>query len=251
MGIVSGLSLIKWFPTKSASFFVQVLEIRQTSNDFDSIHETRSGGDCPGRNSFACINDQDTDQHSWWNTQNSTERVYFIVDGKGTEKGNITIEWTIRNSSCAAVTDLAAEVSPIQSTTAGEPNAFTPPNPCDDNADREQPPPWPPIFNSNAPEKIFSADVPPNFVFWARQTTNNFDAIQVLRWGGACPGDNAVACSNDRPDFLGRHVWINDQTTTERAFFIVDGSWTRSGDFTIEWELKASTPQGTSLDVQC
>ena len=58
-----------------------IFTARQTVNDYDSMHETRWGGDCPGANVVSCTDDSDTDEHSWTNDQGSTERVYFIVDG--------------------------------------------------------------------------------------------------------------------------------------------------------------------------
>ena len=58
-----------------------IFTARQTVNDYDSMHETRWGGDCPGANVVTCTDDSDDLAHTWTNDQGSTERVYFIVDG--------------------------------------------------------------------------------------------------------------------------------------------------------------------------
>jgi predicted outer membrane repeat protein len=41
----------------------------QTSSTFNSKHETRWGGDCPGHTSVTCTDDPDTGSHAWTNTE--------------------------------------------------------------------------------------------------------------------------------------------------------------------------------------
>lgn len=115
----------------------------------------------------------DTEPHTVRNDQPSTERVFIIVDGWSSASGDFTIQWMVRDHSCDTATNLATVASPLDSSTVGQHNDFTPPSPCDGDDS---------TVTSQAPEKMFVVSVPPNFVFWARQKINNFDSIQVTRW---------------------------------------------------------------------
>merc|ERR1712118_169376 len=65
-----------------------------THNDYDSRHDTRWGGACPGTNIVQCTDAPDTAFHTWRNDQGTTQRVYFIVDAFGDDAGMFTIYWT-------------------------------------------------------------------------------------------------------------------------------------------------------------
>jgi hypothetical protein len=67
--------------------------IAQHTNSYDSRHETKWGGACPGTTSVQCTDDPDTLEHSWINTVGSTQRVYFIVDAFSSGSGTFTITW--------------------------------------------------------------------------------------------------------------------------------------------------------------
>jgi len=82
-------------------FYVEVLPggeltIGMTSNTYDSRHETRWGGSCPGDNPIACTDDPDTLQHSWTNTQGSTQTAFFIVDAYSSGSGDFVLAWNVR-----------------------------------------------------------------------------------------------------------------------------------------------------------
>lgn len=83
-------------------------------------------------------------------------------------------------------------------------------------------------------EVVFMMDVPTNGIFAIRQTTNDYDSMHETRWGGDCPGDNVVACTDDADET--QHTLTNDQGRTERVYFIVD-AYSGAGEFTIEWSL--------------
>lgn len=130
-----------------------------------------------------------------------------------------------------AAVDLTAETSPLTSSTAGQADNFE--SDCSGTS-------------SAAPDRIYFADVPPGSMFWARQTYDEFSAVQETRRGGDCPGATVIACTRTS-NWFARHVWINDRNATERVFFIIDGwSATESGNFTIEWSLRKYAPQGTT-----
>ncbi|EOD22904.1 hypothetical protein EMIHUDRAFT_195332 [Emiliania huxleyi CCMP1516] len=79
-------------------FYVEVpaggeLTIGMTSNTYDSRHETRWGGSCPGANLVACTDDPDTLQHLWINTQGSTQTAFFIVDAYSSGSGDFVLAW--------------------------------------------------------------------------------------------------------------------------------------------------------------
>ena len=80
------------------------LTIHQTANDFNSRHQTKWGGACPGANLVACTDDPDETEHAWTNTESSVQPVYFMVDGSGNHfqngayspaSGTFYIDWHI------------------------------------------------------------------------------------------------------------------------------------------------------------
>lgn len=73
----------------------QELSIWQSSNNYDSMHQLRRGGECPGEAVVACTDDPDTRAHSWLNTDSSPQRVYFIVSGYGSSRGAFTLRWEV------------------------------------------------------------------------------------------------------------------------------------------------------------
>ena len=46
-------------------------------------------------------------------------------------------------------------------------------------------------------ELIFMMDVPAGSIFTARQIVNDYDSMHETRWGGDCPGDNVMQCTDD------------------------------------------------------
>ena len=97
------------------------LNIGMDSNAYDSIHETRWGGDCPGQNLVACTDDPDTVRHSWANDQSTAQTVYFIIDAfSSSGSGAFTLTWTIIPLFCtlAGTVDLASITSPYTGNTA-------------------------------------------------------------------------------------------------------------------------------------
>ena len=58
----------------------EVIDIGQSSNSWESRHETSWGGICPGTNIVACTNDPDTERHHWANDQSSPQNVRRLAN---------------------------------------------------------------------------------------------------------------------------------------------------------------------------
>jgi hypothetical protein len=71
------------------------IRINQTSNDYDSLHELRYGGVCPGSTSVTCVDDPDLTAVSWTNTGSSAQPVFYVQSGFGGDEGSFTLSWAI------------------------------------------------------------------------------------------------------------------------------------------------------------
>jgi len=69
--------------------------IGQKSNNFDSMHTLRYGGQYPGEVEVSCIDDSDEDKIEFNNTGVNTVTVYFIIDGFDGDSGDFTLEWDV------------------------------------------------------------------------------------------------------------------------------------------------------------
>jgi len=122
------------------------------------------------------------------------------------------------NSDCSGAIDLGAETSPISSNTG---NALN-------NED---------ISCLVASRDLFYyIDVPPGITLEIGQTTNDYDSRNRVAYGGACPGDNEIACFDDPDDLV--VSWTNTTSMTQRVYWTQEGFTTTSaGNFTLAWEL--------------
>ncbi len=84
------------------------LHIRQQTNNYNSQHYVRYGGSCPGSTVIACVDDDNAEIGwvDWINNTGSTQRAWWIQDGKGTASGTFTLEWQL--ISCPAPTSPSA-----------------------------------------------------------------------------------------------------------------------------------------------
>ena len=69
------------------------INIGMAETSYDSRHETRWGGTCPGANVVACTDDPDTQRHEWTNDQSEPQAVFFVVDAAGTGSGGVIVTW--------------------------------------------------------------------------------------------------------------------------------------------------------------
>ena len=73
------------------------ITIAQTSNSFDSKHESRYGTSCPGTTSIRCTDDPDEGTDTWTNPLSTTTTFFFIIDAYSSSgEGTFTIQWSIR-----------------------------------------------------------------------------------------------------------------------------------------------------------
>merc|ERR1719204_3089868 len=202
----------------------QELRIRQTTNDYDSRHELRYGGECPGSTVLICRDDPDTQEETWLNDTGMTQTAYFIIDGFGTQSGTFELEWSFTADSLIC-TDLGQMTSPYSGSTATS-NSIAFDVSCDTGT------------STDAPERVFSIEVPAGQELRIQQTTNDYDSRHELRYGGECPGSTSLICRDD-PDNQ-EEIWVNDTGMTQTAYFIIDGYGEQSGTFELEWSLSAA-----------
>jgi len=75
------------------------LTIWQKHNDYDSRHQLKHGGNCPGENLVRCIDDPDYEQIIWYNNMFTSEWAYFMVDAYDSDSGTVTVEWSLTSAS--------------------------------------------------------------------------------------------------------------------------------------------------------
>jgi hypothetical protein len=71
-----------------------LVRIGMPDNTFDSRHELRWGGDCPGDNPIECLDDPDDYFIEWVNQEADVQKVYFHVGTYG-EAGDFTLSWEL------------------------------------------------------------------------------------------------------------------------------------------------------------
>jgi len=71
------------------------LRLRQPNNQYDSTHELRYGGDCPGETLAQCVDDPDETIVEWTNESDKPVDVYYIQSGYGGGEGQFTLEWEV------------------------------------------------------------------------------------------------------------------------------------------------------------
>ena len=96
---------------------------------------------------------------------------------------------------------------------------------------------------------VFSVSVPAGSQITFQQTTNNYDSVHELRWGGSCPGVNSVRCVDD-PDTTSVS-WTNPYSYTQTVYYIQSGYSSYSGTFTLAWSLVGSPGDTRPLSYRC
>ncbi|MXN91934.1 hypothetical protein GR160_11935, partial [Flavobacterium sp. Sd200] len=131
----------------------------------------------------------------------------------------VTIYTPIAGDTCANAINLATLTSPYSSTTAGATNDYT--ITCSNT--------------NNAADLFFYLDVPNGSTLTIGQTVNNYDSMNYMAYGGACPGTTVIACFDD-DDYI-QTTWTNSTGSTQRVYWVQDGFSTLSGTFTLAWTL--------------
>ncbi|HIC30492.1 MAG TPA: T9SS type A sorting domain-containing protein [Flavobacteriaceae bacterium] len=136
-----------------------------------------------------------------------------------TPLGTTTYNCPPPNDTCAGVIDLGTQTSPLTASTQYANNDFG--QDC--------------LTNASAPDIIYSIVVPDGFTLFIGQTFNDYDSKHRLAYGGACPGDTLVACTDD-PDYT-EESWSNTTGADVTAYWTQSAYSTGSGTFTLEWSL--------------
>lgn len=88
---------------------------------------------------------------------------------------------------------------------------------------------------NESPDMIFFIDVPAGESFTIWQVSNEYDSQHSLRTGGSCPGSEEIICIDDPDNY--ELYYFNNTSAAKRVYYIQDGFWNDSGNFTIAWEL--------------
>jgi hypothetical protein len=231
------------------------IRLRQPTNDYDSIHELRYGGDCPGENTVQCFDDPDRIMVEWTNGGDAAEDVYYIQTGFYASEGAFTVEWEVTapgeasqwlseleldSDSCSGVLHLADMTSPYTGSTRDAFNFVIPSCAAAGNL---------------AGDVVLVYTLAPGSTIRLRQPTNDYDSIHELRYGGDCPGENPVQCFDD-PD-RSMVEWTNGGDAAEDVYYIQSGYADEEGLFTVEWEVTAPgeesqwTPEERYAKLEC
>jgi hypothetical protein len=136
------------------------------------------------------------------------------------------------HTACSA-TDLAYYSSPYTASTVSASNIFAPR--CG-------------AGYAGAKDIVYTYSVPPGATVWFNQTSNDYDSVHELRYGGVCPGSNYVTCVDD-PD-LTAVSWTNTDSSAQPVYYVQSGYDTGEGSFTLTWEIEypgESSPHVPSL----
>ena len=68
----------------------------------------------------------------------------------------------------------------------------------------------------DGPEAMYSIEVPAGHTLRIHQSWNDYDSRHELRWGGECPGEHVVDCTDDPDEHW--HEWHNDHTEPHSGF---------------------------------
>ncbi len=97
LGNADEISVCGSWPEQGFSYVLDPgrrIVIWQTSNNFDSRHTLRYGGQYPGQVYVSCIDDPDETKIEFNNTGVNAVTLYFIIDGYD-GAGDFTLEWDV------------------------------------------------------------------------------------------------------------------------------------------------------------
>jgi len=124
---------------------------------------------------------------------------------------------------CATAIPLDNLTSPLSSTTVGAGNDYTPT-----------------CSFSNAPDLLYSIQVPVGYKLSIGQTANNYDTLHSAFYG-TCEERTVIVCA-DYPELpadgaAATLLWENTTSATQTVYWVQDGYNTASGTFTLAWSL--------------
>ena len=116
------------------------------------------------------------------------------------------------NDDCSGVIDLGMETSPLTASTAQASNDFG--QDC--------------LTNAGAPDVVYSILVPNGSTIEISQTSNAYDSKHRLAYGGSCPGDTLIICTDDPDTQL--ETWTNTTGSDQTVYWIQSAFSTGSGE---------------------
>lgn len=159
-------------------------------------------------------------------TPDTTYNLYYRAHCGGTDYSNwVAYNFTTppsppANDNCTGAIDLGGETSPLAGTTVGATHDY----------DQD-------CLNTTAPDVVYSIMVPKGYTLNIGQTVNDYDSKYRVGYGGNCPGDTLINCTDD-PD-ISSVTWSNDTCADQVVYWVQSGYSTQSGTFELEWSLTA------------
>jgi hypothetical protein len=145
--------------------------------------------------------------------------------------GDVFFDCPPPNDTCAGVVDLGTETSPLTASTEFANNDFM--VDC--------------LTNAGAPDMVYSILVPNGSTIEIGQTSNSYDSKHRLAYGGSCPGDTLIACTDD-PDTQ-TESWTNSTGMDQTVYWVQSAYTTGNGDFTLAWNVFACSPPVATYTV--
>ncbi|WP_271856119.1 T9SS type A sorting domain-containing protein [Patiriisocius marinus] len=126
------------------------------------------------------------------------------------------------NDNCEGAIDLALETSPLSaSITMGVSNT-------DETS----------CLRPQGRDLFYKILVPDTYEFSINQVSNTFDSVHRVAYGGTCPGDTELICT-DGGEFDVTE-WTNDTGADQTVYIIIENYYTNLyGDFTMQWSVEA------------
>ena len=159
-------------------------------------------------------------------TPDTSYNLYYRAHCGGTDYSNwVAYTFTTppsppANDNCTGAIDLGNETSPLTGTTVGAAHDY----------DQD-------CLNSTAPDVVYSIMVPKGYTLSIGQTVNDYDSIFRVGYGGDCPGDTLIDCTDD-PD-TSIVTWLNDTCADQVVYWVQSGFSSQSGTFELEWSVTA------------
>lgn len=145
--------------------------------------------------------------------------------------GTYTYTCPPANDSCAGVIDLGTQTSPLSASTTAATHDFE--VDC--------------LTNTSAPDVVYSILVPNGSTIDIGQTSNAYDSKHRLAYGGSCPGDTLIACTDD-PD-TETLSWSNTTGSDQTVYWVQSAYSTGSGEYTLAWSVYSCTPPAATYTV--
>jgi len=156
------------------------------------------------------------------------DNTYYYLHVRTNCGGNDFSEWItsaqfryLQGDTCATAINLDGLTSPLSSTTAGGSDDFTPS--C--------------TFGPGS-ELFYSITVPNGYVLVAGLNSSAYSTVTSLFYG-TCDNQTSISCLSFSNDST---TWENTTGSTQTVYWVQDGYYGGSGEFTLAWTLTPPPP---------